>query len=188
MTHESVPLTLQLAGAGFYLRPWREQDAPALADAVRESVANVGRWLPWCNATYDLQDAVQWIEYCRKTWQQGDQYAFAIFDEHDQLLGSVDLKSHDRRQPCANVGYWMRQSQQRCGTCTRAVVLLAAFGFEQLGLQRLEILAAKQNLPSRRVAEKSGAHFEGIARRRLQVHGQALDAAVYSLIPGDRIA
>lgn len=187
MPIESVPLTLQLAGPGFYLRPWQEHDAPALADAARESVANVGRWLPWCSATYGLPDAVQWIEYCRNTWQQGDQYAFAIFDESEQLLGSVDLKSHDRRQPCANVGYWMRESQQRRGICTRAVALLAAFGFERLGLQRLEILAAEQNLASRCVAEKSGAQFEGIARRRLQVHGEALDAAVYSLIPGDRI-
>jgi ribosomal-protein-serine acetyltransferase len=188
MTDESIPLTLQLAGAGFHLRPWREPDAPALAEAARESVADVGRWLPWCSATYDLPDAVQWIAHCRRAWQQGDQYAFAILDEHEQLLGSVDLKSYDRRQPCANVGYWMRSSQQRRGICTRAVVLLAAFGFERLGLQRLEIVAAEQNLPSRRVAEKSGAHFEGLARRRLLVHGQALDAAVYSLVPGDHIS
>ncbi|MGL5096173.1 MAG: GNAT family N-acetyltransferase, partial [Planctomycetia bacterium] len=58
----------------------------------------------------------------------------------------------------------------------------AAWAFAETNLVRLEIVAAVDNHASRRVAEKAGAVFEGIARRRLLVHGASHDAAVYSLV------
>jgi ribosomal-protein-serine acetyltransferase len=84
-----------------------------------------------------------------------------------------------------NVGYWVRESVQRQGIATQAARTMARFGFETLHLTRLEIIAAEDNCPSRAVAEKLGATFECIARNRLYVRGEPLDAAVYSLIPGD---
>jgi len=62
----------------------------------------------------------------------------------------------------ANVGYWVRTGQTGQGVATAAVLLIARFGFEDLGLQRLELLVAADNLASRRVAEKVGATFEGV--------------------------
>ncbi len=68
---------------------------------------------------------------------------------------------------------------------TRAVRLLARFGFEELGLGRIEIVAAVGNKASQRVAEKAGAHREGVLRRRLCLHDEYHDAVMYSLIPDD---
>lgn len=184
-TERVVPIELELTGDRLHLRPWQERDATALHDAMRESQESIGRWLSWCHPAYDLEEAMAWIAHCQATWRQGDQYAFAVFDPGNQLLGSVDIKLHDRRIRCGSVGYWMRQSKQRLGLCPRAVAPLVEFGFDVLGLQRLEILAATENRSSRRVAEKLGAQFEGIARQRLQVHDRPCDAAVYALIPDD---
>jgi hypothetical protein len=39
------------------------------------------------------------------------------------------------------------------------------------------------NLHSEGVARKSGALFESVARNRLFIHGQPVQASVYSLIP-----
>ncbi|PKY09449.1 hypothetical protein B1757_14865 [Acidithiobacillus marinus] len=47
-------------------------------------------------------------------------------------------------------------------------------------INRLEVVAAIENHASRRVAEKAGATFEGIAKARLLIHGQYHDAAMYS--------
>jgi RimJ/RimL family protein N-acetyltransferase len=41
------------------------------------------------------------------------------------------------------------------------------------------------NHASRRTAEKTGAHFEAIARQRLWANGMPHDAAVYGLTPAD---
>ena len=64
-----------------------------------------------------------------------------------------------------------------------AVRCLARFGFETLRLTRIEIVAAVDNIASRRVAQKCGAEFECLARNRLIVGGVPVTAAVYSLIP-----
>jgi len=62
---------------------------------------------------------------------------------------------------------------------------VARLGFAQLGLQRIEIIAAVDNLASQRVAEKAGAVREGLARKRLLVRGEPQDAFVFSLLPED---
>jgi len=55
----------------------------------------------------------------------------------------------------------VRTSQTGQGIATAAVRLVAQCAFEDLGLRRLELLIAVDNLASRRVAEKVGATFEG---------------------------
>jgi RimJ/RimL family protein N-acetyltransferase len=65
------------------------------------------------------------------------------------------------------------------------VRLAARFAFDTLGLHRVEIAAQPENFPSRRVAEKVGATFEGVLRNRIFKRGQPYPAALYSLIPED---
>lgn len=180
------PLDTCIEEAPLRLRPWRPDDAPALHEAVRESVASVGRWLPWCDAGYDLASAEAWIAQCRADWLTQEQFAFGVFDLGDgSLLGSVGLNQRNLRQRSAAAGYWVRQSRQQRGVATHALRLAAAFGFRQLGLVRLEIVVLPDNHASRRVAERSGARFEAIARQRLWMAGAAHDAAVYALVPPD---
>ena len=73
----------------------------------------------------------------------------------------------------------------REGIATETVRLAARYGFEKLGLQRIEIVISKDNSPSNKVAQKSGAVREGLLRNRLRIHGLAHDAYMYSLLPED---
>lgn len=186
MPTETVAPTLELVEGPLRLRPWQPQDATALFDAARESVASVGRWLPWCHAGYDLVDAKAWISHCQDGWSRGDHFAFPVFDNGtSNLLGGVGLNQFNRMHRSANLGYWVRQSRHGEGIAARAAAIIARFGFEQLGLIRIEIVAQPDNGASRRTAEKAGAHFESVARQRLCVQGQPMDGAVYALIPAD---
>jgi RimJ/RimL family protein N-acetyltransferase len=63
--------------------------------------------------------------------------------------------------------------------------MAARFGFQRLGLVRIEIVALPDNQASRRTAEQAGARFECIARHRLWERDRARDAAVYALVPAD---
>lgn len=65
------------------------------------------------------------------------------------------------------------------------MLLVARFGFDELKLRRIEIVAAINNKASQRVAEKAGATREGILRNRLVVRDKVYDAVMFSLIPGD---
>lgn len=176
----------QLSEGSLLLRPWQPQDAAALHAAVQESLETVGRWLPWCHAGYDLDEARAWISHCRNGWAADEHFAFGIFDrDSDYLLGSVGLNQRNRTHRSAGLGYWVRQSRQGEGIARRAARLAARFGFETLGLVRIEIVALPGNHASRRTAERAGARFECIARHRGWVRDEAKDGAVYALVPGD---
>lgn len=186
MSTEPALPAFELVEEPLRLRPWQAQDAEDLFDAVRSSVASVGRWLPWCHAGYELADAHAWISHCQDGWSRGEHFAFPIFDLHTgELLGGAGLNQRNRQHRSANLGYWVRQSRHGEGIAARAAALVARFGFEQLGLIRIEIVVMPDNHPSRRTAEKTGARFEAIARQRLWANGQAHDAAVYGLTPTD---
>ena len=171
---------------GLCIRPFRINDTEAFAAAVRESVATVGPWLPWCHAAYGAKEARAWIGQCAVRLNMGFSYDVGIFSEDfAALLGGVAINQIDHMHNTGNIGYWVREGVQRQGIATRAAHAMARYGFDTLRLTRLEIIAAEDNIASRAVAEKMGATFECIARNRLFVRGVPLDAAVYSLIPGD---
>lgn len=185
-TDDIPPITLELADGRLHLRPWQDRDAVALFDAARESITGVGRWLPWCHADYSRNDAAAWIAYCQTGWLSGEHFAFPVFDATTgELLGGAGLNQRNRLHRSANMGYWVRQSRQGQGVAAAASRLVAGFGFQWLGLARIEIVVLTDNRPSLRTAEKIGARFEGIARQRLCTREQPEDAAIYGLIPAD---
>jgi RimJ/RimL family protein N-acetyltransferase len=181
---EPLPDSIELRGDGLLLRPYRPEDSHALAAAVRESAESVGAWLPWCRTDYSEAEAGAWISHCGEGWRSGEHFAFAAFDAITaQFLGSAGLNQRNRPHNFMNLGYWVRTSRQGNAVAVRAARLVAAFGFGQVGLTRIEIVTALDNRASRRVAEKSGAAFEAVARNRIVDRGNAVDAAVYALVP-----
>lgn len=186
MAHATSPVPPSLSDGRLLLQPWRDEDAPELHAAVSESVASVGRWLPWCNADYGLAQAEAWATLCRDHWRSGEQFAFAMRDAASgELLGGCGLNQLNLPHRSANLGYWVRSSHQGQGVAAAAARLVARFGFTELGLIRIEIVTLLDNHASRRVAAKLGASFECVARQRLWAWDRAHDAAVYALIPAD---
>jgi ribosomal-protein-serine acetyltransferase len=186
MAIDTLPYPTDLSDGVVALRVHRDADAEPLAEAVRESVATVGRWQDWCHAGYDASDAKIWLEACRKDWLLGDGYEMLIVDASSgRLLGGMGVNQRNREQRFANLGYWVRQSEQRRGIATRAGRLAIRFAFHAVKVSRLEVVVAEHNFPSRRTAERLGGTFEGVLRKRLVVQGESLDAAMYSVVLGD---
>lgn len=173
---------ITLHAGSIALRTWRPADADALFAAACESLDSVGRWLPWCHADYQYEDAVRWIEHCEVARQTGVRHAFAIWTSAtEELLGGVGFSQIDAKSRIANLGYWIRQNRQGHGFAASASRRLLPFGFEQLGLRRIEVRVMPANRASRRTAEIIGARFEGIVAGGLRVAGASHDAAIYSL-------
>ena len=68
------------------------------------------------------------------------------------------------------------------GVASTATRLLSDFGFETLGLRRIELNAAVGNVASRRVAEKAGFEPEGVRRAWRTVGGVPADFALYGRV------
>jgi ribosomal-protein-serine acetyltransferase len=171
------------------IRPFRPEDVPVLFAAARESVGELCATMTWCHPGYSLEDSMAFVLRCHNQWERGEQYSFAICDAEDgSFYGSVGLSHLNQVHKFANVGYWVRTSQTGQGIASAATLLIARFAFLELGLHRLEIVAATNNRASQRVAEKAGAKREGILRHRLVLGGRRRDAILYSLVPGDLTA
>jgi RimJ/RimL family protein N-acetyltransferase len=166
------------------VRPHRPDDVEPFLKAVRESLDEIGAWMEWVHPGYSLADAAEWIEAQDRLWAEGWRMGFAFVDSGSgRLLGAGGLNRFDPTHRWANLGYWVRTSAAGAGVATRAVRLISQFGFEIVGLRRIEIAADVDNAASRRVAEKAGARLEGVSRNRLYLRGESFDAAVYGLVP-----
>lgn len=168
------------------VRPHEPQDVESIYVAVRESIAEISPWLPWCHPAISRDELSAFVEFSRKGWVDGSQHQFVILDASTgEVLGGVSLSHIVKSNRLANMGYWVRTSSVGKGIATRAARLVARCGFQSLNLSRIEIAVIPDNKRSLRVAQRSGARYEGLARNRLVMHGRAYDAELYSLIPSD---
>jgi len=105
-------------------------------------------------------------------------------------VGHVQLTINpwEREHSVATLGYMVADEHQRKGTATAAVRLVSTIGFNTSGLalERIEAVAAVENVASRRVLEKAGYTFEGILRGLLRISGRRVDHACYGLLSTDQ--
>lgn len=164
------------------IRPYELDDAPDLFEAVRESMAELRPWMPWCHPGYLVTESQAWLGAQVAAFEAGTTFEFAIISGDGRYLGGCGLNQINKTNQWANLGYWVRASATRRGVATAAACLLRDWGFANLDLIRLEILVAAGNVGSQRVAEKAGATREGLLRRRLLLYGVSHDAAVFSFV------
>lgn len=176
--------SMRLTDEEILLRPFRLDDAHDLYCAIRESLKELRPWMSWATDGYSEQTAREYITIARARWEEHSFYAFAIL-RGDDLLGACTLSSIHPVYHFCNLGYWVRTSCHGQGIAGRAAKLAARFAFEQLGLIRAEIVISVKNQASIRVAEKIGAHYEGILLNRMVVGKSVYDAHMYSLLPSD---
>ncbi len=176
----------ELADGVIVLRPFRLEDVMQVYDAVRESLTDLKPWMSWAHDGYSMEEAEGFIRITRARWEEKTLFAFAITDaKTGNILGGVSLSHIHPVYRLCNVGYWARSSRHGEGIAGRAALLAARYGFEHEGIIRAEIVVAVGNERSRRVAEKIGAHYEGILLNRMVVGKAIYDAYIYSIIPQD---
>ena len=165
-----------------HIRPYRTDDAQAVWEAVRESLPELQLWLPWSHPGYVIDETRSWLAAQVQAFQERTEFAFAITSSAGDYLGGCGLNRIDALNRRGNLGYWVRSSARGHGVATAAVKLARDWGFAQTDLVRLEVLIAVDNTASRRVAQKTGAVYEGTHRSRLLIHGTRHDAAMYAFI------
>lgn len=182
----SVDTNIQLTDGVILLRPPRPGDVPAVAAAVRESLAELHPWMDWASDHYDEAAASRWLEFTQLAWEHASAFQFVITDaQTGEYIGNCGLDGLHEKDRVCNLGYWVRTGRTKQGLASRAARLAARFAFETIRLARVEIHIAAGNVASQRVAQKAGAHYEGQRPNQMVVHTDSYDAVVYSLTPAD---
>jgi len=161
------------------LRPWRAADAAQMFAGFSDPLVQRHSWPSL--APYTEADA---RAYLAEQATAEDERAFAIVAPPDPetVLGGTSLYDIRCEQGSAAVGYWLAPQARGAGLATRAVRLLAAWAFGELGVERLELTCGPDNAASQRVAERCGFVREGVLRSHLPFKGARRDTVMYSLL------
>ncbi len=163
------------------VRRLEEADATELFAVVELNRSHLRQWLPWLDATGNVSDVRAFIRAGLERAAARLGLECGIWHEGG-LAGAIGYPSIDEREPSGTIGYWVAESAQGHGLATRSARALVDHGFEVLGLARLEIRCAVDNVRSRRVPERLGFELDVILPRAETLYGREMDMAVYSVL------
>ncbi|HYD68826.1 GNAT family protein [Azospirillum sp.] len=168
----------------FTIRPFGPEDINGHLAAVAASRPQLAAALSWASPAYGPNESAAWVMSRTAAWAQASEYSFVV--EHAPtrtFAGSCSINRIDWPHQVGNLTYWIDSRWTGRGAATAGAMLAARFAFANLGLRRVEILAAEDNAASIRVAEKLGAVREGVLRQRLRLGGARKDAVLLSILP-----
>jgi RimJ/RimL family protein N-acetyltransferase len=175
----------EITAGRLHLRPYVEADIDAVYACCQDP--DIQRWTT-VPVPYTRAHAQGYVEqHTAEGWRAGAGNSFAVVDSvGNTLLASVGLVRADLDARIAEIGYWANPDARGKGVTTQAVQVVSRWAFDELGIERMEWVAAVGNDASRRVAEKAGFTVEGVLRSRIMHRdGSREDAWIGSLLPGD---
>jgi len=157
--HRNFP---KLNGALIHLRELSLNDAKFITNFINYNIAKNLFDVPY---PYTIKNAVDFIKSAPSDLSSFKAIHFAI--EHRKSLangslifvGVIGLKSIDKVNKKANLGYWIDEEYWGKGIATASVQLIISYTFSELGLQEIYAYVFPENKPSIRVLEKNGLNL-----------------------------
>jgi RimJ/RimL family protein N-acetyltransferase len=163
------------------LRPWREDDLPALHAAQIRNQPHLARFMPWAvtlPTQAEMHERVlQW--QVKKPGQR--EVVYGVFTPEGRVVGGTGY--HERVGEFGlEIGYWVDLHFQGKGYVTEWVAAMVKLGIEVLKLDRLEIHCDPLNVRSAAVPDRLGFVCEGVLPRRNRgSDGQPADSKIFCL-------
>jgi RimJ/RimL family protein N-acetyltransferase len=127
--------------------------------------------------------AEAWINTNQGLFERGEGVTFAITRRADgQLLGAIGMMDTNSPHVRAEMGYWIGVPYWGQGFCTEAGRALLAYGFDELGLNRIFARHLSRNPASGRVMQKLGMQYEGCQRQHVLKWGVFEDMKTYGIL------
>jgi len=161
-----------------YLRPVSPSDAEDIFDyAKRKEVGPNAGWAPH----EDISVTRKFVESLLLKRERGHPGVFAVVHRFDEkVVGTIEIHSYVADFK-GDLGMVLHPDYWGQGLMLEAAKAVMVYGFEYLGLKRLGYAHFPENYPSKRLREKLGFTFEGIARNNYKrFDGAILDEAVAS--------
>ena len=171
------------------LRPPQHSDYRAWTALRQDSAAFLSPWEPTWSADHlsrkSFTNRVYWAQ--RSIAGETAVPLFLVRRTDDVLLGAITL-DNIRRGPAqaGTLGYWIGETHARQGYMREAIEALVHHAFLTLDLSRIEAACLPENAASRRVLERSGFKYEGVAQSYLQINGRWRNHVLYANLRGDR--
>lgn len=162
------------------LRELEKDDATELFNYYQNN--NVHQYLDW-NGPETLEQSDKVIKIWNQGYKDGWIIRFAIAEKiTDKIIGTIFLSEFEGKR--AEIGYELSENYWRNGIMSEAVNEVLSFGFDQLGLVRIQAFICKENMNSMKLLEKFKFVEEGLLRQYEchSVTGDSKDMYIYSLL------
>lgn len=165
------------------LRRMKVSDSADMYDyAKRPEVTRYLLWHPHPDVTYTRR----YLEYLAGRYRIGAHYEWAIIHkESGRMIGTCGFARVDPPHNAAELGYVLNPDFHGKGLMTEACERVLQFGFQVLGLHRIEARYMPGNDPSRRVMDRLGMLYEGVRRESMLVKGSYRDVATCAILVND---
>jgi ribosomal-protein-serine acetyltransferase len=168
-------------GDGVELRSLEPEDADAVFAVIDANREHLRRWFPWVDPTVSAAEPRSFIERSRAS--ETDVEAVGIWVD-GEYAGGIGMRV-DAMQNHGELGYWLAKSFEGRGLVTKGCRALIEYGLHELGLHRIQIEAAPDNVRSRAVAERLGFTQEAQLREAGLAAGGYHDLVVYGLLENE---
>lgn len=155
--------------------------AEGLFAAIDENRDHISKFLSWVDHMKTVEDARNYIETCTQLFNASKEVSFVIIYA-GKIVGRVGLHHINSLNKSAAIGYWLAEEAVGKGIIINSCKKLLNYGFDVLGLNRIEIRAATQNFKSQAIPEKLNFVKEGILRQAEIVNNNFLDLVLYSVL------
>lgn len=160
------------------------QDSEEFYNLIEASREHLKEWMTWVDAIKDQNDVEINIQRNLLKFANKKGMHFLILYK-SKIVGSIGLKEFSWDIKSAEIGYWISPEFQGKGIITKAVKAVLIYGFDTVGLNKIEIWAAEKNTKSRNVPERLGFVQEGIRRNNEIIDGKYHNMVIYGLLKSE---
>ncbi|MEU9029512.1 GNAT family N-acetyltransferase [Streptomyces sp. NPDC048383] len=146
----SFPDRIELTGEGLILRDWTEADLAGMPELFDHP--DIAYWTPIVSP-FDDGAARTRLDRARQLRTDGTALLLAITVDGGAALGEVMLK---RAPEGTELGYAVGPAHRGQGLAARAVRVMAAYAFEELGAEQVILELEAENASSVGVAVRAG--------------------------------
>ncbi len=165
------------------LRKITPDDAEDMYEYARS--AQVTQYLLW-DPHPDLNFTRRYLLHVQEQYRLGNYYDWAIELRADhRMIGTCGFAAIDTDNNCAEVGYVINPQYRGRGIAPEALEQVLTFGFDNLHLHRIHARYLVGNDASRKVMDKCGLQFEGIAAGAILLRGNYRDVGTCAILRND---
>jgi RimJ/RimL family protein N-acetyltransferase/8-oxo-dGTP pyrophosphatase MutT (NUDIX family) len=162
------------------LRPWRDEDIERTRHGHDQEIA---QWFGFPEVVPSLERHAEAVQEWRRGYAD-DRRTVNFLVEHDgEPAGTVEVRR--REDGVAELSWALYSGQRGRGIAHRAVRMLIAYAFDELGVARVEAYVDPANVRSLRVASRAGLRREGVLRSRGLTAGKRNDSVLLARVSDD---
>ena len=163
------------------LRIYEERHAQEVAEMVDQNRAYLRKWLPWVDNSRTVEDSRAFIRGSLQQFAQNEGLQLGIW-YRGKLAGGIGYHFIDWVDRKVEIGYWLGESFQGKGLVTKACRTLITYAFTELGLNKVEIHCATENIRSCAIPKRLGFTQEGILREAQWLYDHYVNMVIYGLL------